>query len=116
MPSLPARLKRPRRKVSPRVCQAHRAWVRRHHCSIPGCLRRPIECAHVRSGTNGGTGLKPADCWLISLCRYHHAEQHRLGETSFAARYELDLIALAREFASRSPHAGKLREDPDVSR
>lgn len=108
MPSLPSKLKRPRRRASARVCPAHRAWVRRHHCSVPGCERVPIECAHVRTGTDGGTSLKPSDRWLISLCRHHHAEQHRLGEATFEARYDLDLFSLALEFARRSPHIGKL--------
>lgn len=106
---LPARQKQPRRDGGDRECWAHRAWVRRHHCSVPGCLRLPVECAHVRIGTNGGMALKPSDCWVISLCRHHHAEQHRIGETAFAERYGLDLIELALEFSRRSPHAEKLR-------
>jgi hypothetical protein len=52
--------------------------------------------------------LKPSDRWVISLCRQHHQEQHRLGEISFARRYGLDLVELAMEFARRSPHAPKL--------
>jgi hypothetical protein len=52
--------------------------------------------------------LKPSDRWTISLCRKHHAEQHLVGEASFAQRYELDLLELALEFARRSPHRAKL--------
>ena len=55
-------------------------------------------------------GLKPSDKWVISLCSHHHAEQHRIGEASFEQRYQLDLIALAREFARRSPHCRRLEE------
>ena len=108
MVSLPKHRARPRREHCPRVCPAHRAWVRRHHCSVPGCLLVPIECAHVRRGTDGGVALKPSDRWVISLCRDHHAEQHRIGESAFAERYELDLLELAREFARRSPQWAKL--------
>jgi hypothetical protein len=106
MPSirLPARLERPRRLLPTRSCPAHRAWVRRHRCSVPGCDLLPIECAHVRTGTDGGTGLKPSDRWTISLCRAHHGEQHAIGEAAFEKRYGLDLIALAETFAARSPH------------
>ena len=50
--------KPPRERVN-RSCPGHRAWVRRHVCSVRGCQRGPIECAHVRSGTDGGTGLSP---------------------------------------------------------
>jgi len=87
-----------------RACPAHRAWVRRHRCSVLGCLAGPIECAHVRRGTDGGQGLKPSDRYTISLCRDHHAEQHRIGEAGFEKRYDIDLMALAEAFARKSPH------------
>ena len=106
---LPARQKRLRHGEGDRTCPAHRAWVRRHHCSVPGCMQLPVECAHLRKGTDGGMALKPSDCWVISLCRDHHAEQHHVGETAFGDQYGLDLIKLALEFARRSPHAWKLR-------
>jgi hypothetical protein len=38
-----------------------------------------------------------------------HAEQHRIGEIAFEKRHGLDLVALAQEFARRSPHWSKLR-------
>jgi hypothetical protein len=69
----------------------------------------PIECAHVRSGTDGGVGLKPSDCWAISLCEHHHREQHSIGERAFEQRHDIDLLEIAREFAKRSPYAWKLR-------
>jgi hypothetical protein len=96
----------PRREA--RSCPAHRAWVRRHHCSVPSCERTPIECAHVRKGRNGGTALKPSDRWVISLCVRHHREQHQIGERAFEVRYGIDLLELASEFTSRSPHWRKL--------
>ena len=106
MPSvnLPKRLERGERRRDERSCSAHRAWVRRHRCCVPGCLNTPIECAHVRTGTDGGAGLKPSDRWAISLCRDHHREQHRIGEKAFEKRYTIDLYELALEFARRSPH------------
>lgn len=91
-----------------RECAAHRAWVRLHHCSVPGCSNLKIECAHVRAGTDGGQGLKPSDRWCLSLCSDHHAEQHRIGEIAFARRYGIDLKAIASAFASRSPHRDRL--------
>ena len=68
----------------------------------------PIECAHVRGGTDGGTGLKPSDRWALSLCAFHHREQYKIGERAFQARHGIDLYALAMEFARRSPHRQKL--------
>jgi hypothetical protein len=45
----------------------------------------------VRAGAGGGVGLKPSDKWAISLCAYHHREQHRIGEPRFEDKYGLDL-------------------------
>ena len=116
MSNLPPVRKRPRRDLGEKQCPAHRAWVRRHHCCVAGCFRTPIECAHVRGGTDGGMALKPSDRWVISLCRYHHCEQHRIGERAFAQQYGLNLIELAREFAHRSPQRAKLLESPKNAR
>ncbi len=101
---LPKRITRERRISELRSFPAHRAWVRRHHCSVPKCTQIPVECAHVRSGTDGGQGLKPSDRWTLSLCRVHHGEQHRIGEQAFQQLHQIDLLAIAEEFARRSPH------------
>ena len=101
---MPQRVRRKARRTDERVCIAHRAWVRRYHCSVPGCNALPVECAHVRGGTDGGTGLKPSDRWIISLCSEHHAEQHRIGEPAFQRNYGIDLQGIARSFAEKSPH------------
>ena len=109
MPRLiPRRIQKARSERGSRSCPAHRAWVRRHHCSVPGCVSLPIECAHVRSGTDGGVALKPSDRWCISLCGDHHAEQHRIGGPAFQARYGIDLVALSVAFAASSPHRYEL--------
>lgn len=105
MPELrfPQRVPTEKRKKVVRACAAHRAWVRRHFCSVPGCRQMPIECAHVRRGTDGGMGMKPSDRWTVSLCRLHHLEQHEIGETAFQVKHDVDLVELAKEFALRSP-------------
>jgi hypothetical protein len=105
---LPGYVPQPKKTISQRSCAAHRSWVRKHFCCVPGCRRTPIECAHVRNGTDGGMGLKPSDKWAISLCEHHHLEQHAIGEAAFEARYDISLIELAREFARHSPHRGRL--------
>lgn len=102
---LPSRLPSKSAKAEPgRRSPAHRKWVRGHHCCVPGCKQMPIECAHVRNGTDGGLGMKPSDRWTVSLCKDHHAEQHRIGEPQFEARYAISLKALAEEFFRKSPH------------
>ena len=55
-------------------------------------------------------GQKPGDQWTISLCAYHHAQQHRYGEARFRDLHGIDLLALALEFAAKSPHRKKLEE------
>ena len=108
---LPPRLKRETKPGMPKRirCPAHLKWVREHACCVPRCNGAPSEAAHVRTGTDGGTGLKPSDSHVISLCQYHHAIQHRMGEGPFETKYFIDMKALAREFADKSPHRRKLR-------
>lgn len=115
--NFPARIDRKsHRENAGKRSPAHRAFVRSHGCCVPGCDRRPVEFAHVRGGTGGGIGVKPSDRWGISLCGHdiefegHHAEQHRIGEASFAAKYAIDLTALALEFVKRSPRRALLEQ------
>jgi hypothetical protein len=88
-------------------CPGHLKWIRGFECCVPDCKRRPIEAAHVRTGTNGGMGMKPDDTWAISLCQHHHMEQHRIGEPAFETAYRINLKAVALEFAKASPHRRK---------
>lgn len=120
MTALPARKPKTRkpakaRKV-PRRCKPHLKFVGDHACSGCGTFGtddNPVEAAHLRLGTGGGMGLKPADRWVISLChRCHHGEQHQKGERTFWDRRDVDPKALAEEFARKSPHWPKLREMP----
>lgn len=113
MTALPPRFLRKSGKADVgRRSPAHRAWIRGHQCSVPGCAGMPIECAHVRRANNSGMGFKPSDAFTVSLCRDHHAESHR-GERTFEERHGLDLLALAEKFYRASPHRHKL-ENPYV--
>jgi hypothetical protein len=106
--TLPARIKRQSGKADEgKRSPAHRTWVRGHACSACGSTVA-IEAAHVRNGTDGGTGIKPSDRWVISLCRDCHGEQHRIGEPSFQARHQIDMKAMAEAFFRASPHRSKL--------
>lgn len=113
---LPKRIRADKAPKVKRRCPSHTKWVGEFSCCVPGCAGRPIEVAHVRTGTNGGMGLKPTDDWTISLCQEHHSEQHRLGEGPFECEHKIDMKALAREFAKASPHKQKLRQlgTPDM--
>ena len=72
-----------------------------------------IEVAHVRTGTNGGMGMKPGDMWTISLCRNCHSEQHRIGEQSFEKKHGIDMKEIARAFVKASPKRMELERARD---
>lgn len=101
---LPARLPKKQKRATRWRSQAHCNSVRGFSCSVQGCDGRPIEVAHVRNGSGAGVGQKPDDWRAVSLCRFHHGEQHRIGETTFwrkiAWRDPEQLIA---EFIAASP-------------
>jgi hypothetical protein len=80
---LPPRIPKKPKRASRWRSQAHCSFVRSHYCIVPGCDRRPIEVAHVRLDSGAGIGQKPDDWRAVSLCRDHHAEQHRIGELTF---------------------------------
>lgn len=106
---LPPRLAPDATKAKPRLrSPAHRAWIRSHRCCVPGCQLMPIECAHVRTAATAGVGMKSSDAFCLSLCREHHAEQHRLGMRSFERRHGINMTGLAAEFFAASPHRTKL--------
>lgn len=89
---------------------SHLAWVRGFLCAAhaAGECEGKTEAAHLRSGLpaefRGGTGQKPDDRFAWPACTKHHAEQHRIGEASFQAKYGLNLLALCEKLAATSPH------------
>jgi hypothetical protein len=115
MTSLPKR-----RKSKPMGCNSapqirsssHLAWIRGFDCAAnDGTCSIRMEAAHVRTGTDGGTALKPGDNWTIPLCSLHHGEQHAKGERWFEAQYKIDMKAIALELWRRSPH-NRLKVNP----
>lgn len=106
---LPRRIPKQAKRASRWRSQAHCNEVRRHECCVPGCCGRPIEVAHVRRGSGAGVGQKPDDWNTISLCRDHHAEQHRIGEQSFEQAHQIDMRALADEFGAQSVKSADIR-------
>lgn len=104
---------RPKMRQDAPKCEwvRHRAFVRRHVCIVPNCIGGPIEAAHVRLGLpaqvpswmRGGTSRKPADWFTFPACHHHHAEQHSIGEATFAKKYGINLLREALDLARRSP-------------
>jgi len=59
------------------------AFIRALPCLVCGAESEPH---HWRKGADGGTGMKPSDCFALPLCHEHHMEAHRVGEATFAER------------------------------
>jgi len=72
----------------------HLAFVRQLPCVACGKVA-PSEAAHVRTGTDGGVGVKPADRYTVPLCAACHARQHRIGELSFWSARRIDPLNVA---------------------
>ena len=106
---LPRRIPKAPKRATRWRSLAHCTYVRSHECCVPGCTARPIEVAHVRRGSGAGVGQKPDDWNTISLCRDHHADQHRIGEQSFERRHGIDMRELADKFCEKSPRAQQIR-------
>lgn len=69
-------------KHKPIRAPKHLAFLRKLPCVVTGYVGHGIEAAHIRLGTNGGTGMKPGDDWAIPMWRDEHRKQHE-GEASY---------------------------------
>jgi hypothetical protein len=72
----------------------HLTFVRQLPCVACG-KAAPSETAHVRSGSDGGTGIKPSDRYSLSLCTSCHALQHEFGELRFWSALRIDPLNVA---------------------
>lgn len=59
----------------------HLKFIRSLPCVITN--RMNVEAAHIRRGNDGGTGIKPSDCFVVPLSQEEHARQHQIGELKF---------------------------------
>jgi hypothetical protein len=85
-----------RRKTQPNFRRRgqHLAFVRQLPCVACG-RAAPSEPAHVRTGTDGGVGMKPGARYTVPLCTACHAKQHRVGELSFWSALSIDPLNVA---------------------
>lgn len=93
---------------------AHRKWVRSHACILweHGECHGRTECAHVKQGNGATNRSKASDAKTLSFCQAHHREQTAIGEARFQIKYNIDMNALADEFAARSPYRKQLGMAP----
>jgi len=81
-------------KPGPRRHAWHLSFVRQLPCVACG-QAAPSEAAHVRSGSDGGTGIKPSDRYSLPLCSECHAMQHQFGELRFWSVLWIDPLNVA---------------------
>lgn len=107
---LPQRLKHKSGRDGRLRSPGHLKYIRGFECSCMESTHHSsrVEAAHVRNGTDGGTGMKPSDNWVIPLCDMHHKIQHDLGEVEFERQYEIDMKAIAAALWAKSPHRRKV--------
>jgi hypothetical protein len=101
---LPRKIEKPPRfNMAKRVrSPSHMDWVRSHHCVACGGSEN-MHAHHVRLGSHAGMGQRPGDDVTVSLCANCHRHLHNDGEDTFQRTWEVDLLALAAEFAAKSP-------------
>jgi hypothetical protein len=93
-PRIPRTIARSKPKPNLRSRVAHLAFVRQLPCVACG-KAAPSDAAHVRTGTDGGTGIKPTDRYTVPLCAACHAKQHRVGELTFWSALRIDPVDVA---------------------
>jgi hypothetical protein len=77
----------------------HLAFIRTLCCCI--CGAPGPDAAHIRSASpvhgkrETGGAEKPADKWIVPLCRSHHDQQHSMNELKFWAMHGVDPFGLA---------------------
>ena len=86
---IPKTMARGKPKPSLNRRRQHLVFVRQLPCVACG-KAAPSEAAHVRTATDGGVGVKPADRYAVPLCVTCHAKQHRIGELSFWSALRID--------------------------
>jgi hypothetical protein len=93
-PRIPRTIACPKAKRYLRRRPQHLVFVRQLPCVACG-KAAPSEAAHVRTGTDGGIGVKPGDRYAVPLCTACHARQHRIGELSFWSARRVDPLNVA---------------------
>jgi len=88
--------------MSPTRDRNHRRWIGSLPCSVPGCRRRNVECAHFGIHSQDE---KASDYDTFPLCRAHHTRAvdsiHKLGPRKFMQVHNLDIPALIQWLTSK---------------
>jgi hypothetical protein len=76
-------------RQTPVRSEAYKKWIR----TLPSVVSGMSPCEACHTGVDGGTGLKASDLSCLPLTAEEHAEYHRGGKLTFAAKYGLDAEA-----------------------
>lgn len=74
---------------------------RKHPCLFTG--KTDVEVAHIRNGSNAGTGRKPDDYYTVPIAWSIHREEHQHGSVrtflKYFGMYPLSLFSVVRAYA-----------------
>jgi len=79
----------------------HLNFIRSLPCYISE--QTPSQACHIRILSDGGTGLKPSDCFVLPFIYQYHKMQTDLGEQSFYKKFNINPFTLAKELVIISP-------------
>lgn len=94
-PRIPRDVIKAKRQPNPKRAALHLAFVRDIGICLACGISGPTQAAHVRRGTDGGTGTKPSDKYAVPLCPECHVRQHRVGEVTFWGELGVDPLDVA---------------------
>lgn len=81
-----------KRRSNERVRPKHLAFVRSLRICVCCGAVGEVDAMHVRAGTDGGMGIKPADRFTLPGCRRCHQRSHDKGELAFWAEIGIDPV------------------------
>lgn len=96
-------------KCPPIRSPKHLAFIRTLPCIIRGSVG-DVEAAHIRSGSDGGMGMKPSDSYVVPLHFYEHKIQHDQGEKAFFGERLPHVISLSQSLYENTGNRQKCIE------
>ena len=77
----------------------HLNFVRKQPCFISG---QKSQACHIRLLTDGGTGLKPSDFYVLNFSYMYHKMQSDIGEARFYKKFNINPFILAKDLVVMS--------------
>tara|TARA_B100000424_G_scaffold100984_1_gene75821 strand:+ start:1456 stop:1794 length:339 start_codon:yes stop_codon:yes gene_type:complete len=72
----------------------HLNFVRSLTCFISE--QTPSQACHIRILTDGGTGMKPSDCFVLPFTYHYHKMQSDIGEINFYKKFNINPFNVAK--------------------